>query len=110
MDEMSSNMYTLEQVQEILELVQKYGVNPASVSREILNSNIDNSIVSQQPSLKTKLTLSVREAAELIGISKGKVYGLIRDGELPVIHVGQKMAIPRQAILDWVNKGVDNNG
>ena len=43
---------------------------------------------------------SVREAAALIGISRGKVYGLIRDGEIPVIHIGQRMAIPRQAVLD----------
>ncbi len=44
----------------------------------------------------------------LIGISRGKVYGLIRDGEIPVIHIGQRMAIPRQAVLDWVSKGVNN--
>ena len=92
---MNSNMYTLEQVQEILELVNKYGV------REIQTP-------AAAPSLKTKLTLSVREAAALIGISRGKVYGLIRDGEIPVIHIGQRMAIPRQAVLDWVSKGVNN--
>ena len=33
---------------------------------------------------------------------------LIRDGEIPVIHIGQRMAIPRQAVLDWVSKGVNN--
>ena len=42
---MNSNMYTLEQVQEILELVNKYGV------REIQSpatANIENSILYQQ--------------------------------------------------------------
>ena len=102
---MNGNMYTLEQVQEILELVNKYGVREIQAPAA---ANIENSILSQQPSLKTKLTLSVREAAALIGISRGKVYGLIRDGEIPVIHIGQWMAIPRQAVLDWVSKGVNN--
>ena len=102
---MNGNMYTLEQVQEILELVNKYGVREI---QDPVAANIENSILSQQPSLKTKLTLSVREAAALIGISRGKVYGLIRDGEIPVIHIGQRMAIPRQAVLDWVSKGVNN--
>ena len=84
---MNVNMYTLEQVQEILELVNKYGIREIQVPAA---ANIENSILSQQPSLKTKLTLSVREAAALIGISRGKVYGLIRDGEIPVIHSTEK--------------------
>ncbi|MBQ8073374.1 MAG: helix-turn-helix domain-containing protein [Clostridia bacterium] len=107
---MNSNLYTLEQVQEILELVQKYGVNPAHLTRNSEPSNIENSIISQQPSQETKLTLSVREAAALIGISKEKVYELINDGELPAIHIGPKRVIPWQAILDWVEKGMNHDG
>ena len=107
---MNGNMYTLEQVQEILELVQKYGINPMQGDPGIAPSNIENSIFSQQPSQTTKLTLSVREAAALIGISKEIVYDLIHDGELPVIHVGLKQVIPRQAILDWVEKGMNHDG
>jgi len=104
---MNNNLYTLEQVQEIVELIQKYGVKNI---QEPVSTNLESSIISQQPALKTKLTLSVREAAALIGISRGKVYELIKDGEIPVIRIGQKMTIPRQAVLDWVAKGVFNNG
>lgn len=103
-----NNQYTIEQVQEIVELIQKYGVKNIT---EPVSTNLESSIISQQPALKTtKLTLSVREAAELIGISRGKVYELIKDGEIPAIRIGQKMTIPRQAVLDWVAKGVFNNG
>ena len=51
------------------------------------------------------MTLSVREAAELIGISKPTVYQLIRENQLPCIHAGKKIVIARQALLDWMSEG-----
>ena len=54
------------------------------------------------------MTLSVNEAAELIGISRPKVYDLLRDGTLPSIHVGKKIVIPRQAVIDWLSEGESN--
>ena len=53
---MNGNMYTLEQVQEILELVNKYGIKEIQAPAA---TNIENSILSQQPSIKTKLTLQL---------------------------------------------------
>ena len=53
--------------------------------------------------------LSVREAAELIGISKPKMYELIHSNEIPSIHVGKKIVIARQALMDWLSEG-DTNG
>ena len=65
--------------------------------------------MTQQSSPGTKMTLTVREAAEMIGISKPKIYELIREGEIPSIHVGKKIVIARQALLDWLSEG-DSNG
>ena len=70
--------------------------------------HLDNSIL-QQSSPGMKMTLSVREAAGMIGISKPKMYELIREGEIPSIHVGKKIVIARQALLDWLSEG-DTNG
>ena len=80
--------------------------NQSAPARE--PEHLDNS-TSQQSSPGTKMTLSVREAAELIGISKPKMYELIHSNEIPSIHVGKKIVIARQALMDWLSEG-DTNG
>ena len=97
-------LYTREQVENIVEMIIQKLFQRGSVPTETL---LDNSI-SQQPKPSTKMTLSVNEAAELIGISRPKVYDLLRDGTLPSIHVGKKIVIPRQAVIDWLSEGESN--
>ena len=97
-------LYTKEQVENIVEMVIQKLFQRGSVPTEM---NLDNS-TSQQPKPSTKMTLSVNEAAELIGISRPKVYDLLRDGTLPSIHVGKKIVIPRQAVIDWLSEGESN--
>ena len=65
--------------------------------------------IPQQSSPENKVTLTVSEAAELIGISKPKMYELIHSNEIPSIHVGKKIVIARQALMDWLSEG-DTNG
>jgi excisionase family DNA binding protein len=97
-------VYTADQVEQIVEMLfQKF----SQQSLRSTKSNLDSSI-SQQPMPGTKMTLSVSEAAEMIGISKPKVYDLIRDGELISIHVGKKIVIPKQSVIDWLSGGVNN--
>jgi excisionase family DNA binding protein len=45
-----------------------------------------------------KLTLSVDEAARLLGISPGLAYGLVYRGELAAIRLGRRILIPRHAV------------
>ncbi len=102
---MRNRLYTEEQVHQVVdEVLRRLGSTAALQEPEYL----DNS-TSQQSSPGTKMTLSVREAAELIGISKPKMYELIHSNEIPSIHVGKKIVIARQALLDWLSKG-ENNG
>ena len=54
------------------------------------------------------MTLSVREAAELIGISRPKMYELIHSHEIPSIHIGKKITISRKALMDWLSEGETN--
>lgn len=102
---MRNRLYTEEQVHQVVdEVLRRLGSTAALQEPE----HLDNS-TSQQSSPGTKMTLSVREAAELIGISKPKMYELIHSNEIPSIHVGKKIMIARQALLDWLSKG-ENNG
>lgn len=46
-----------------------------------------------------RLTLTVPEAGELLGIGRYAAYAAVRSGELPVIRIGRKLLIPRARLL-----------
>ena len=50
------------------------------------------------------LTLSVEEAARLLGISPGLAYELVHRGELAAIRLGRRILVPRHAIESLVNR------
>jgi len=45
-----------------------------------------------------RLTLSVTEAAELLGISRALAYELVARGELPSLQLGRRLVVPWRAI------------
>lgn len=45
-----------------------------------------------------RLTYSVDEAAELLGISRTLAYEAIRKGEIPHIKIGKRILIPQSAL------------
>ena len=51
-----------------------------------------------------KLCLTVPETAKLLGISRGLAYELARSGELPVIHLGRRLLIPKKALAAMLNQ------
>lgn len=51
-----------------------------------------------------KLTLSVQEAADLLGISKPKMFDLLHDKEIPYKRIGKKILISYQVLVDWINE------
>ncbi|MCX6021674.1 MAG: helix-turn-helix domain-containing protein [Chloroflexi bacterium] len=53
---------------------------------------------------EVRRTYTVREAAEIVGISSGFAYVLAGRGELPVIRLGRKMLVPRDALERWMNQ------
>lgn len=104
MTENRSVVYTAEQVAEIVELVIQRLEQRNKMSEPV---NLDN-CTPQQPQPGTKITLSVSEAADLVGVSKPTMYALIRDGTIPSVHAGTKIVIHRQAVIDWLSKGEHN--
>ena len=91
---MRNRLYTKDEVIQVVEAALNALNNQSAPARE--PEHLDNS-TSQQSSPGTKMTLSVREAAELIGISKPKMYELIHSNEIPSIHVGKKIDRPTGA-------------
>ena len=49
-------------------------------------------------------TLTIREAAEQLRISRPTLYALLNRANhpLPSIRVGRRRLIPRAALLDWI--------
>ena len=45
-----------------------------------------------------RLTITVDEAAELLGISRALAYDMARTGRLPALRFGKRFVIPKKAI------------
>jgi excisionase family DNA binding protein len=54
------------------------------------------------PGREDRLVVSVREAAELLGISRAFAYELVARGELPVIRLGRRRLVPKVALRAFV--------
>jgi len=49
-----------------------------------------------------RLTLSVPEAAELLGISRNHAYAMARAHAYPVISLGRKLVVPKARFMAWL--------
>lgn len=50
------------------------------------------------PDNNSKLTLTVREAAKLLGLSKMTAYAAVREGQIPSLRIGRRVLVPRLAL------------
>lgn len=51
-----------------------------------------------------RLTRTVDEVAELLGVSRATAYEGIRTGEIPHIKVGRRILVPRAALAAMLEK------
>jgi excisionase family DNA binding protein len=47
------------------------------------------------PNTTKPLTISVTDAAKILGISRASAYNAVRTGEIPCIKVGKRVTVPR---------------
>ncbi len=52
----------------------------------------------------TRLTLTVEEAAKLLGVSLIKGYELAHSEGFPAMRLGRKLLIPRDRFLAWLDE------
>ena len=48
--------------------------------------------------MEDKQTLSVEEAAKVLGIGRNLCYERVKTGEIPVIKIGRRFLVPRMAL------------
>ncbi len=46
-----------------------------------------------------RLTVTVEEAGELLGLSRGSAYAYAKDGTIPTIRVGNRLLVPRVSFM-----------
>lgn len=51
-----------------------------------------------------RMTLSVEETAEHLGIGRNRAYDLIRRGDLPSLRIGRSIRVPREALNTWITR------
>lgn len=54
--------------------------------------------------MSERLTLSVAEAATLLGIGRNHLYDLINTGQIPHVRFGRLIKIPRDALEEWLRQ------
>ena len=52
-----------------------------------------------------RLTMTVPEAAEALGIGKNQGYEAARAGQIPTIRIGRRLLVPRAAFERWLEQG-----
>lgn len=97
------NLYTKEQVHQIvdevlLKLNEKAVPDPEPV-------HLENEKAQCKLSPHAKLTCTVSEAAQILGVSKPTMYELIHKGAIPSTTVGRKILISQQVLTDWLKNG-----
>ena len=102
-DFMGNRFYTKDEVIQVVEKALLSLDSPVAPMQE--PANLDNDIPQNSSPENTKVTLTVPEAAQLIGISNPKMYELVRAGKVRSVRVGKKILISRKSLMDWLEKG-----
>ena len=45
-----------------------------------------------------RITLTVEEAAEALGLSRCSAYQAVKSGEIPSVRIGRRLLVPRAAL------------
>lgn len=52
--------------------------------------------------LAAKATISVEQAAKVLGVGRTAAYEAARRGEFPTRRLGRRLVVPVPALLDWL--------
>jgi len=51
-----------------------------------------------------RLTLTIGEAAKLLGIGRQLAYDKVKTGEIPVLKIGRRLLVPKAALEKLLNE------
>jgi excisionase family DNA binding protein len=56
-----------------------------------------------EPAPLGRMVYTVKETAQLLSLSLGTTYQLIRSGDIPAIKLGGRWVVPKRRLHEWVN-------
>jgi excisionase family DNA binding protein len=54
-----------------------------------------------------RLIITIREAAELLGLSESTVYRLARENKIPVVRIGASVRVNRRHLVEWIERNTE---
>ena len=55
--------------------------------------------------MERRIVLTVEEAADLLGLTKSRVYDLCRQNILPVVRLGRQVRIHSGKLMEFIDSG-----
>ena len=52
------------------------------------------------------LMLNADEVSSVLGISRANAYVLMRSKGFPTLHIGKRMMVPKDKLLEWMAKKI----
>jgi len=68
-----------------------------------------NKSENQSSPTRAKILYSIREAAELLSISRSTIYNFFRSGDLSFLKIGERRLVEASAIDDFINRMKQQN-
>ena len=62
-----------------------------------------------QTSKDVKLLLTIQEAAEALGISERKLWGMTDSREIPHVRLGRCLRYPVRELEQWINEHMEGS-
>ena len=56
-----------------------------------------------------RITFSVTEAAEVLGVSQSFMYQLVKENRIPSLKLGNRRLIPKESLEAWIRNNTENN-
>jgi len=54
-----------------------------------------------------RVVYSVEDIAEMLSVSKGTVYNLVRQGKIKALRIGNTIRIPKQSFEEWLSTSIN---
>jgi excisionase family DNA binding protein len=69
-----------------------------------------NVMTARLDALRDRVTITIPEAAELLGIGRSAAYECARRGEIPTLRLGARLVVPVPKVLAMLGADDDDSG
>lgn len=60
--------------------------------------------MNNQKTQENKMTYTVMEIAEMLGIGKSSAYNLVKENHFKVVKIGASIRVSKKSFDDWLNE------